>query len=170
MSRNKLKILFLYREIMPYNIPVLAELLDMNCNILFIHDDVSKQTPYIPPTIIGVKYIKKSTLSQDTINEIAIRFDPNIIYISDRTVAMYNKIGMAYNGKIPVVAGNDTPWYGGKQWLNVLTSKFRHQRFFSHMLVGGMRQFEYAKKLGFPNDKIVWPQYSADVDTFENFL
>ncbi|EKB49140.1 glycosyltransferase [Cecembia lonarensis] len=161
------KVVFLYREIMPYNIPVIIELVKLNAEILFVHDDVKKLTPYVPPILDGVEYFKKSDLNQRSLELLVHGFNPDIIYISDRTIAMYNKIGIVYNGKIPVISGNDTPWYGGKQWLNVVTSWFRHKRFFSHMLVAGIRQFEYAKKLGFANDKIIWPMYSADVKTFK---
>lgn len=163
---QKINIVFLYREIMPYNIPVLIELVKLNSEIIFIHDNTKKLTPYLPPYIEGVKYYKKSDLNRKSLGNLVNSFNPNILYISDRTIPIYNKIGIIYNGKIPVISGNDTPWYGGKQWFNIITSKFRHKRFFSHMQVAGMRQFEYAKKLGFANDKIIFPLLSADVSLF----
>ncbi|MBC7508273.1 MAG: glycosyltransferase family 4 protein [Ferruginibacter sp.] len=43
-----------------------------------------------------------------------------------------------------------------------MTSFFRHKVYYSHVLVAGMRQFEYAKRLGFENNKVLWPLYSAD--------
>ncbi len=152
---------------MPYNIPVLVELVNMNVDIHFVHDNTKKLTPYTPPPLEGVTFNKKSDLNQKDLELLAHRFNPDILYISDRTIKSYNKIGIAYNGKIPVISGNDTPWYGGKQWLNVMTSVFRHKRFFSHILIAGMRQFEYAKRLGFSNNNIIWPLYSADTAVFE---
>ena len=166
-QKNKTKILYLYKEVMPYNLPVLEKLVEMGADIIFVHDNTKKLTPYNPEAIEGVSFHKMSELNNQQIKDLALKFDPDIIFISDRTVPIYNKIGIKFKKSIPVISGNDTPWYGGKQWFNVLTSIFRHHRFFSHMLVAGIRQFEYAKKLGFKNQKISWPLYSADTKTFE---
>lgn len=154
---------------MPYNIPVLKELNKMGVEVLCIHNDIGKLTPYEPDLIEGVKYIKKSQLTKEGLYRKSMEFLANVVYISDRTIWEYNKIGIYYKkqGK-PVISGNDTQWLKGRQWVNVLTSFFRHKRYFSHMQVAGIRQFEYAKRLGFPNSKIVWPMYSANTENFEN--
>ncbi|MGV3697925.1 glycosyltransferase family 4 protein [Flavobacterium sp.] len=165
---GKTTIVFLYREVMPYNITVFRELVKKGCTLHVVQDDSKKLTPYVPIAIEGVSYYNRSAFSQQQLMAFVLEINPDILYISDRTIAMYNSIGILFKKKnVPVVSGNDTPWYGGKQWLNVFTSFFRHRRFFSHMLVAGMRQFEYAKKLGFANDKILFPLYSADVSNFE---
>lgn len=165
---QKINIVFLYREVMPYNVTVFRELVKKNCILHVVQDDYKKLTPYVPTAIEGVAYYKRSDFNQQQLTDFVVNINPNILYISDRTIPMYNAIGILMKkNNIPVVSGNDTPWYGGKQWLNVLTSFMRHKRFFSHMLVAGMRQFEYAKKLGFSNDRILFPLYSADVTNFE---
>ena len=153
---------------MPYNIPVLRELSEMGVEIKCIHNDLNKLTPYVPAPIKGIEYLKKSELSQVQLKRIALDFNANVVYISDRTIWDYNQIGILYRQKgVAVISGNDTQWKGGKQWLNVLTSSFRHKRYFSHMQIAGLRQFEYAKRLGFSNDHILWPMYSADTCIFE---
>jgi glycosyltransferase involved in cell wall biosynthesis len=69
---------------------------------------------------------------------------------------------------IIIVAGSDTQWTGGKQWLNVLLSRFRHRQWFSHIWIAGTYQYEYAKKLGFKNKNIIFYHYTADVYLFQN--
>jgi len=162
------KILYLYRELMPYNIEVLKELVAKNSQLIVVHDDVKKQTPYNPPEIKNATICRRSEFTYVKLLSMAFEFNPDLIYISDRTVSLYNKVAMALRKKkqIPVISGNDTPWRGGKQWFNVLTSVFRHKRYYSHMLVAGMRQFEYAKKLGFKNDRILFPLNSANLNVF----
>lgn len=161
-------ILYLYREIMPYNIPVLKALVNRGYEIHVVQDDEKKFTSYVPEAIDGVSFYKKSDFDSSSLKDFSFKINPVIIYISDRTIPLYNKIGVLYNKKkkVPVISGNDTPWYGGKQWFNVLTSFFRHKRFFSHMIVAGMRQYEYAKKLGFSNDNIIFPMNSANTAVF----
>lgn len=153
---------------MPYNIPVLKEIASLGLDILCIHNDLNKLTPYVPEPIKGIVYYKKSQITKSELFRISYQFNADLVYISDRTIWEYNKIGVYYKRKhIPVVSGNDTQWKSGKQWVNVLTSFFRHKRYFSHMQVAGIRQFEYAKKLGFANRQIIWPMYSADINVFE---
>lgn len=163
-------ILYLYREIMPYNIPVLQELVNAGYNVTVVHDGIKKLTPYQPPSIKNVQYLKKERFTQESLNQLSIELKPSVIFICDITNAIYNKtaILMHKNFDTPIICGCDTQWKGGKQWLNIITSWFRHKRYYTHMLVAGMRQFEYAKKLGFKNSKIIWPLYSADTSKFNS--
>jgi len=164
---KRVKLLYLYRELMPYNIQVLISLAKMEVDILVIHNDKNKLTPYVPKPIENVIYIKKSSLNKKRLFDIALEFNADVVYISDRTIWDYNRLGIRYRMmNKPVISGNDTQWNGGKKWINIFTAFFRHHRYFSHMQVAGFRQYEYAKKLGFKNDKIVWPMYSADVSKF----
>lgn len=162
-------ILYLYREIMPYSIPVLKELVNKGYEIHVVQDDLRKLTPYIPDDILGVTYYNRTEFDYSSLKSFTLKIDPVLVFINDRTIPLYNKIGiLSKKNNVPVITGNDTPWYGGRQWFNVFTSFFRHKRFFSHMVVAGMRQYEYAKKLGFSNENIVFPMYSADVSVFNN--
>jgi glycosyltransferase involved in cell wall biosynthesis len=153
---------------MPYNIPVLKELTKQGFFITVVHDTRHKLTPYVPPEIENVTFIGVERLDRKLLLAMALSIDPCLVYVSDRTNKKYNytTIQLRKKKEIPVISGCDTQWLGGKQWINVLTSWFRHKRFFSHMLIAGMRQFEYAKKLGFPNDKILWPLNSANNEYF----
>lgn len=67
---------------------------------------------------------------------------------------------------LPVIASSDTQWRGGKQWFNVLTSRFRQRQWFSHLFVSGEWQVRYARKLGFRPDQILMHNLSADVGLF----
>lgn len=153
---------------MPYNVPVLEELGKMGFLVTVIHDTINKLSPFLPPEIDRVTFLKKEDYNRNELVKLAILLSPCVVYISDRTNPDYNYTGILLRKKfkIPVISGCDSQWQGGKQWFNVLTSWFRHKRFFSHMLVAGMRQFEYAKKLGFSNDEILWPMNSADIQKF----
>ncbi|MBN2611620.1 MAG: glycosyltransferase family 4 protein [Bacteroidales bacterium] len=164
------QILYLYREIMPYNIAVLEEITKQGFGITVIHDTKKKLTPYVPPAIENVTFDSNEKYSKKQLAELALSLNPGMVYVSDRTNAKYNYVCILLRKRknIPVISGCDSQWKGGRQWFNVFTSWFRHKRFFSHMLVAGMRQFEYAKKLGFGNEKILWPLYSANNEVFMN--
>ena len=162
------RILYLYREIMPYNIPVLEELVKIGYSITVFHDTIKKLTPYLPPEIDNVTFLRKEDYDRKGLARLAISINPSLVFVCDRTNPIYNYTAILLRKKfnIPVISGCDTQWRGGKQWFNVFTSWFRHKRFFSHIMVTGLRQFEYAKKLGFSNDHILWPYYSANIQYF----
>lgn len=148
---------------MPYNMPVFKDLVKRNASIVCVFEN---KVSYVPDDIDGVKYMQRAGLSKKSLLRLANEFEPDIIFICDRTIPMYNYIGIKYRDSVPVLGGNDTQWRGGKQWFNVLTSKLRHKRYFSHQMVAGMRQYEYSKRLGFDNSKIVFPLYSANITPF----
>lgn len=161
-------ILYLYREIMPYNIPVLKALVSYGFEVTVLHETIVRQTPYKPPTIQRVSFYPKEQYSQLQLDNLAEELMPSVVFVADRTNVKYNKTAIKLRQKYntPVIVGCDTQWRGGKQWLNILTSFFRHKRYYSHILIAGMRQYEYAKKLGFANNQILWPLYSADTTIF----
>ena len=161
-------ILFLYREIMPYNLPVIMELVKQNFKIIVIHDTKKKLTPFLPSVIENVIFIDNYNYTHKKLLKFAESIAPSIVYVSDRTNSTYNYVTIILRKKynIPVISGCDSQWRGGKQWVNIFTSFMRHKRYFSHILVAGLRQFEYAKRLGFSNDKVLWPMYSADTNLF----
>lgn len=153
---------------MPYNVVVLRELVKLGFEITVVHIFSKRKTPYSPPQMDNVRFIDEVEFNTKTLKEFALEYKPDLLFINDRTIYKYNATGVFMRKKlnIPVVGGSDTQWRGGRQWLNVLTSRFRHQRYFTHRLVSGVRQYEYAKKLGFKDHQISMNFYSADVNNF----
>lgn len=151
---------------MAYNIPVLRCLVSSGFEVIFIHRDNNRKTPHGNWNENGVSFIKKSTLSNKGLVNFVNDLNPDLIFISDRTIPIYNKIGIFYSRKIPVISGCDSQWSGGRQWINVLTAFARHKQYYSHIMVAGLRQYEYARRLGFKHKNILWPLYSADTDKF----
>jgi glycosyltransferase involved in cell wall biosynthesis len=98
------------------------------------------------------------------------KIEPALIYTS----GWMDKIYMAVCKKIrktrsiPVIAGSDTKWRGGKQWLNVMAAPFLHKKCFSHIHAAGIWQYEYARRLGFSPQHILMHNLSGDVAIFHN--
>jgi glycosyltransferase involved in cell wall biosynthesis len=165
---TKRTILYLYAELQPYVIIVLRELAK-DAAVHVVHWDKRRLTPYEPPEIENVRYYPRSRFhGVNDLVRFALEIEPAIVYTSgwmDKTYllaccCLRKRLG------IPVVAGSDTQWRGGKQHLNVLASPFLHRRAFSHIQISGVRQQEYARRLGFDNQHILLHNYSADVEKF----
>jgi glycosyltransferase involved in cell wall biosynthesis len=155
---------------MPYNIPVLNALTQLGFKITVIHKIKKSKTSYDPPHIDQVDFMDEAEFNKKELKEFTLKFQPDLVFVCDWSMQKYNACAgyLRKRLNIPVVVGCDTQWTGGKQWANVFTSKLRHHRYFSHILVAGVRQFEYAKKIGFRNHQIIMNLYSADVEKFNN--
>lgn len=142
----------------------------MGFQIIVVYKRNDRKTPYLPQQIENVKFVNEAEFNDQKLKNLAKEFDPDLTFICDWSMPKYNSVGLFLRRKkkIPVIVACDTPWRGGRQWLNVIASSFRHKRYFSHVLVAGVRQFEYAKKLGFKNDDILLHSLSANVDLFHN--
>ena len=162
-------ILILYTELMPYNVVVIRELVKKKCRVHVVLQDTDKKTPYLPPLLEGVTYYNRSTFwSPDHLFRLVKKVEPDLVWTAGWIDPLYNEVASMIREKLhlPVVASSDTQWRGGKQWLNVLTSRFRQRRWFSHIFVAGEWQVKYARKLGFRPDRILMHNLSADVGLF----
>jgi len=168
MSNNT--ILYLYAELMGYQIPIFKELtIKYNAELHVVHWDHKKLTPYIPPVIDKVKYYKRSLLNQSKINELIYSIAPDLVYVSGWMDKDYLKVAKLLRKKgVPVVAGSDTQWKGNlKQRIASLIFPFIIKKCFSHIWVAGPYQYEYAKRLGFKKREIIFNTLSANTSLFE---
>jgi glycosyltransferase involved in cell wall biosynthesis len=164
-----MKILYLYSELMGYQIPILREYVTKyNAEVHVIHWDQKKITPYKPPAFSNIFYYNRSDYSVKQLKEFVIKINPDIIYISgwmDKgylvAVRPLRKLG------IPVVSGMDDIWLKTlrQRIASILFPPFR-KLFFSHAWVAGPYQYEFAKRLGFKNNEIIHNCLSADIEIF----
>ena len=162
-------ILYLYSELMGYQIPVLKEYtLEYNAEVHVVHWDNKKKTPYIPPSIENVKYYDRSSLNYDGLSRLAEEINPSITFISGWMDKEYLRIGRRLKNKgIPVVAGCDTQATNSfNHNIAYLVFRYTYKRSFSHIWVPGPYQYEYARKLGFKKSEIIYNLYTADVVAF----
>ena len=162
-------IVFLYSEIMPYVTIVIKEIVrQSNVHVHVFRWDSKRLTPYEPPEIENVSYYNRSAFNTQALYQKVAELKPGIMYVSgwmdNGYLRVCRKIRKKFN--IPIVAGSDTQWKGGLQWIRVLLSPFVQKQCFSHIQVSGVWQYEYARRLGFPRNKILMHNLSADVDVF----
>lgn len=164
-------ILYLYSELGPYNIPVFRQLVShWNANITVIHWDERCLKPYSVPEVDGVRFIKRSAVDKSSITKLISDLNPAVVYISGWMDKTYLKSILPYRRKGgKVVVGFDDIWVGSiRQYVGSIYFKFWLKRYFTHAWVAGEYQFEYARKLGFSKDNIIFDLLSADVDRFSS--
>ena len=168
----KIKILYLYAELMSYNIAVIKELVTKcNAEVHIISWDKEKLTPYVPPQIEGVTYYKKSDFNINSAQDLIFKLQPDLVFTSGWMDPFYIKLCKQIRRKnIPVIAFSDTQWKGTiKQKIGRIYFRLFYKKAFSNILVSGAYQFEYAKKLGFNNNQIQLYFLTADLAVFNHF-
>jgi glycosyltransferase involved in cell wall biosynthesis len=162
-------ILYLYAELMGYNIPVLRELATTHgAQVHVVHWDNKKLTPYKAPLINGITYYKRSQIDKNALNKLVQLIKPDLVYVPNWYDKEYLPVCAQLRKKgVPVVAGLDNQWTGSlKQWFGCLYMRLYLRRFYSHIWVAGPYQFEFARRLGFKKNNIIFDFYSADVHAF----
>tara|TARA_B110000037_G_C17095772_1_gene495928 strand:+ start:711 stop:1751 length:1041 start_codon:yes stop_codon:yes gene_type:complete len=165
-----MKIVFLYSELVGYLMPIFRLLISKyNFEVHVIHWDKEKKIkPYEPDHIKGVYYYPSSNFSKFQILNLCVTINPDIIYISGWMDKSYLHTAKYFkNLGIPIVTGFDDRWLGTlRQKIGAFIFPFLYKKYFSHAWVAGTEQYEFAKKLNFPNNKIIFNLLSANTDIF----
>ncbi|WP_265427137.1 glycosyltransferase family 4 protein [Chryseobacterium sp. YIM B08800] len=162
-------ILYLYAELMGYQIPVFKEYVEQyKAKVHVVHWDKNKLTPYQPPKIDDVFYYARSKYEHIALEELISEIKPDIVYVSGWMDKGYLRICKILKLRgIPIVAGSDTQVKKTlKQKLGVIYFKLFLKKYFSYIWVAGPYQYEYARKLGFTKNEIIFNCLSADITLF----
>lgn len=165
---KKSNILYLYAELMGYQIPVFKELLNYVEEVHVVHWDLKKKTVYSPPTVPGVKYYNRSELGRMSLLKLIDSLNPKLIYISGwMDIGYLQGVFYARIKGYTVVTMFDDIWYSTlKQRVAKIIFPFIRKFFFSHAWVAGYMQYDYARKLGFAHKEIITASLSADFYAF----
>lgn len=164
-----MRILYLYAELMGYQIPVFKELHDLsNADIHVVHWDKTKLTPYKAPSINKVTYYNKSEFNTNQLLLLVKKIHPNIVYISGWQDKDYLRAVFRLKSTgVPIIVGFDDQWKGTlKQKVASLLAPIILRRLFSHAWVAGPYQYYYARKMGFDDRNIIFNCLCADLDLF----
>lgn len=165
-----MRILYLYSEIGPYNIPVFKCLTQSyGASIHVVYWNHKKRKPYVPPPVEGVCYYKRSDYSANQIYKLTQSIDPNIIYIVGWMDKDYLPTVRRFKARgVPVVTGFDDQWLGNlRQRMGVMAFQLYYKKYFTHAWVAGPRQYEFARRLGFDNGHILFDMLTCDHSLFD---
>ncbi len=170
LLQMKSKILILYAEFLGYNYAALSAFTDINddTEIHVISWDDNKKTPYIIPPLKNSLFYPKSNFSIKSLIEFIENLHPSIILVSTRTDKDYLKVLLKFKNRIKIVGLCDAQYK--KLWtqkIQILFSWYFYHRYFDYLWVAGTRQYEFAKRLGFSEDKIIMNSLVCDKMFFE---
>lgn len=167
----KINILYLYAELMGYQIPILELYVKKyNAQVHVVHWDQKKLTPYTPPKLDNVHYYNRSEYSKNELKVLTEKVKPDMVYVSGWQDKDYLSIArMLRKDGIPVVVGFDDQWKDTlKQNIASFFAPYVLKSYFSHAWVAGPYQYEYAKRMGFNNKQIIFHLLSGNTSIFAN--
>jgi glycosyltransferase involved in cell wall biosynthesis len=169
---NKRVVLFLSAELQGYNIPVFRELVqNFNCVVHVIHWDSRKLTPYVPDLVEDVFYYNRSEFkNRYNLQSFVFGLKAELVYICGWMDMGYLFCARKLRSQgIPVVSGFDDIYNGSyRQVIASLLFPLIRNKLFSHAWVAGHYQYEFAKRLGFRNELIIYNLLSADVESYHS--
>ena len=167
-----MKILYLYAEIMGYNIPVLNILSKKYKAEITVVSWKKKLTSYkIDFAEENINFHFKEDFEKFQLISFCQNFSPDLIVVSGWMDKDYLEICRIFkkNKTAVIVAASDTQWSNSlRHIIATFISPFYHKKRFDFLWVSGSWQYEYARRLGFSNQKIIFNCYSANVDILKS--
>lgn len=119
--------------------------------------------------IPGVVYKDASTLGVEELIAEVEKAHPQLIVTSGWYIKKYKKACEYFKSKagVPTMCKIDTQWlHTLKQRMGLIMSPWFCKRSFTYMLVPGVRQYEFARKLGYDDAHIAFWGLSGDLALF----
>lgn len=165
-----MKVLVLYSEIAGYFVACLKAFVEeYSAEVHVVRWPINPEAPFRFDNLPGITYHERKDYDDAGLLSLADKIGPDVVYIAGWIDKPYLKVGKKYRKMgVPVIAAFDTQWKGDwRQKFATAISPFYFMKCFTHAWVPGIWQFEYARRLGFPREKIETGMYSADSARFE---
>lgn len=162
-------IVYLYTEIMPYVTTVFSQFSQMGHSVHAFYKDKERQTPFVPPRINNVSYYKESEFDSNTLLQFIKTLNPDILVVAGWTSKKYLMTARSFKREcnIPVVCPIDSQYLGTlKQRVGFLLSPWLIKPYFTHIWVPGVRQYDFARKMGYDHNHIILNSLTADTKLF----
>jgi len=166
-----MKILYLYTEVMGYNLPIFEELATTyGATVDVVHWNQNKLTPFIPKTSSSnIRFHERSGFSPVTLRQFALALSPDLVYVSgwqDRGYMPALKALKSSGAKI--VMGLDSQWTGSvRQHVGAMLIKWLYTpSHIDYAWVPGPMQYAYASRIGFSKTEILCNLLSANTALF----
>jgi glycosyltransferase involved in cell wall biosynthesis len=155
-----MKVLYLYTEVMGYNIPIFECLVKRyGASVEVVHWDANKNTPYVPnATAKNIHFHPRSNFTPQSLCDFATKLQPDLVYTSGWQDPGYRlALKKLKASGVPIVMGLDSQWNNSlRQRLGAkLIRYFYKERYFSYAWVPGPLQVECAARLGFKHHEII---------------
>ncbi len=166
-----MKLLFLADEISSYFLGCLKHLVgDRRWSVMLVRRPIGANFPIKIDEIEGIEQFVLSGNEKEIAATIS-SFKPDVVIVCGWMHRFYTNICKSHSPATVVICAFDNPWIGSwRQQFGSLYFRGFMRQCYTHAWVPGLRQYEFAKRLGFKNKEILLGLYTADADAFSKCL
>jgi glycosyltransferase involved in cell wall biosynthesis len=163
-----MRLLVLYSEIAGYFLACVEEYARRFGDVHLVRWPVHKDAPFRFQEIPGVTFYERNDYDYRSLLKLCEELNPDILYVTGWLDPVYLKVAKQFHKRgVPAICTLDNQWKGSfRQRMGALLSPLYLHNKFTHIGVPGMYQFEFARRLGYPREKIITGMYAADTQLF----
>lgn len=166
-----MRILYLYTEVMGYNLPIFEELASAyGATVDVVHWNQNKLTPFVPQTTSpNICFHERSSFTASTLMQFATNLRPDLVYVSGWQDRGYLPVvGVLKSRGAVIVMGLDSQWTGAlrQQFGAVYFKRVYKPKYYDFAWVPGPMQYAYATRIGFKKNQIISNLLTANTEVF----
>jgi glycosyltransferase involved in cell wall biosynthesis len=143
----------------------LKALADRGVDVLVVHQQGEADAPFdLAAVTSGIRAEQWSDAPDPAVlDRLLDEHDPDALLVSSWNVGPYRRAARARRGRTVRLFGMDNQWWSTpKQWAGVLTARWNLRPTYDGVFVCGDRQADFAARLGFPAERLVWGMAVGD--------
>ncbi len=163
-------VVVLYSNLSGYFLACLKEFVARSGrDVHVVRNQKDKNSPFVFKADQKIFFYDRADYDTGQLQQLVLSLDPVATFVSGWGDAGYKKTALALRKKgKAVICGMDNQWKATlRQKIATILSPFLIKRYFTHLWIPGRFQYEYARRLGFPRDRILMGVYCADVPKFQ---
>lgn len=160
-----MRIAGLWRQTSAYTVASLRALQDLGVELALICRDPTPDAPYDERQLAtGAEVLRWSERPDEAAVRAAVeQFRPDALLVVSWDVGAYRRVARALRGRTLRLLVMDNPWRGTpKQWAGRAVAPWLIRPTYDAAFLPGEPQAAFARRLGFPPDRILWGMYTAD--------
>ena len=163
-------ILFLYTEFSFYLEACIKELPTELLDFHLVKYPLNNEAPFVFSDSTYSVYDRNEFADKDELLEYTEKLNPDLILVSGWIDKDYLYVALKLKSNCVTVMAMDTPWSGSlrQKVLSVLSLNYFPKRF-NYVWTPGLKQKQFAKKLGFSDSHILDGFYSGNVNLFKKY-
>ena len=167
--RPPVRVAVLWGQMSGYVSAELTALLDHGVELMVFHEVASAEAPFKAEALTqGLRaHAWSGAPDEADIEHLLDEFSPDAMLVISWNFGAYRRIARRWRGRALRVLCMDNQWWGTrKQWAGVAISRWVVRPTYDVALVAGERQAEFARRLGFTHEQLIWGMNTADVARF----
>ena len=163
------RIAVLWSPLSGYMHSCMRAMVDEGIEVLVVHQQGDPNSPFdLDQVTEGIRALQWfGTADADEIDRLLEDFDPDTILASSWNFGAYRKVCRARRGKTLRIFGMDNQWLGTpKQWAGIASARFVLKPTYDGVYLCDERQANFAGRLGFPAERLIWGIYTGDYPKF----